>query len=760
MLHPYRWSPCAALFIAATCSFPLTPALRADGLEGGGPPPKEFPGGLEEEPEVPAFPTLPPAENPPERSGPLLIYFEGPQVLEGDLLWSLYNTRFQIRADTRQLSSSTNIHNITWAGNNFPGDFPLDGTIFRPYAGPSDFAQQVINRIHEAYKVTASVWPIDKPKEHGFQLIGPNADDSPWRDVDNPRDYITFGGSQFAITLASATAAATGDTITSTDLATFATNGPPDWAPDGTHAKGDVVVAGSAGLPFVALNAGTSVSPTDPIQPDFSLGGAVVDGSITWQEIDNIGRIMLQGFSNPANNGLFKVKRRPSHSQIKVYRLGAGGDPAHLANETSTNAKLHYQFAPSLWHANGRVGSDVIALANFQAMKAALDDPFVDLDADISRTFTHYVEDDESTPDVKPVSERWFLFDLVNWTTDGLWQRYAADPRMSNTTVDGLYTANQLLDRAGSVMFSGVLPAPDLSALPWSPRAQTLRAWQWVNTRASQNIISENRFQPFKAIFGEIPCGNWNMGATSGDPAARLIIEPHGGESSTGIAIDNYAGSAQWNMSIPGMYGGVLGDYRGYDLVNIAYFEGDSIHWSCEKYWTEEAQLQGVNTSTTALHSVARHFQIGETALREYAASIKRNYGYAHQVMPSLEMAPEIIGVSNLTDRQWILVHLSRELSKAYLDGLIDSVWAFDPDYAKDTAAAAAERAAWYTLSSQVFRLTTQPTDYDFDRVKTINDVYAFLDAWFASDPISDFNKDDVLNPQDLFDFLDAWMAP
>ncbi len=49
----------------------------------------------------------------------------------------------------------------------------------------------------------------------------------------------------------------------------------------------------------------------------------------------------------------------------------------------------------------------------------------------------------------------------------------------------------------------------------------------------------------------------------------------------------------------------------------------------------------------------------------------------------------------------------------------------------------------------------------DFDGVNglTIQDIFAFLNAWFAGDPRADFNGVNGLSVQDIFDFLNAWFA-
>ena len=49
----------------------------------------------------------------------------------------------------------------------------------------------------------------------------------------------------------------------------------------------------------------------------------------------------------------------------------------------------------------------------------------------------------------------------------------------------------------------------------------------------------------------------------------------------------------------------------------------------------------------------------------------------------------------------------------------------------------------------------------DFNGVGGLNtqDIFDFLNAWFAVDPRADFNHVNGLNTQDIFDFLAAWFA-
>lgn len=55
------------------------------------------------------------------------------------------------------------------------------------------------------------------------------------------------------------------------------------------------------------------------------------------------------------------------------------------------------------------------------------------------------------------------------------------------------------------------------------------------------------------------------------------------------------------------------------------------------------------------------------------------------------------------------------------------------------------------------------PTDYDGDGTNAVNDIFAYLNAWFAgdrnADPRSDFNLSGTFEAADIFLFLNAWFA-
>ena len=40
-----------------------------------------------------------------------------------------------------------------------------------------------------------------------------------------------------------------------------------------------------------------------------------------------------------------------------------------------------------------------------------------------------------------------------------------------------------------------------------------------------------------------------------------------------------------------------------------------------------------------------------------------------------------------------------------------------------------------------------------------MQDIFAFLNAWFAGDPRTDYNHNGALSVQDIFDFIAAWFA-
>jgi hypothetical protein len=51
------------------------------------------------------------------------------------------------------------------------------------------------------------------------------------------------------------------------------------------------------------------------------------------------------------------------------------------------------------------------------------------------------------------------------------------------------------------------------------------------------------------------------------------------------------------------------------------------------------------------------------------------------------------------------------------------------------------------------------PADYDGSGMLSPQDIFAFLNSWFAGESRADFNGDGTLAVADIFDFLNAWFA-
>jgi hypothetical protein len=51
------------------------------------------------------------------------------------------------------------------------------------------------------------------------------------------------------------------------------------------------------------------------------------------------------------------------------------------------------------------------------------------------------------------------------------------------------------------------------------------------------------------------------------------------------------------------------------------------------------------------------------------------------------------------------------------------------------------------------------PADFNGSGGVNVQDIFAFLAAWFAADARADFNGVNGINITDIFSFLDAWFA-
>lgn len=63
------------------------------------------------------------------------------------------------------------------------------------------------------------------------------------------------------------------------------------------------------------------------------------------------------------------------------------------------------------------------------------------------------------------------------------------------------------------------------------------------------------------------------------------------------------------------------------------------------------------------------------------------------------------------------------------------------------------------STAQQVWYIDTCVADFDASGAVTIDDLFAFLAAWFAQDPHADTNASGDLTPTDIFSFIAAWFA-
>jgi hypothetical protein len=61
------------------------------------------------------------------------------------------------------------------------------------------------------------------------------------------------------------------------------------------------------------------------------------------------------------------------------------------------------------------------------------------------------------------------------------------------------------------------------------------------------------------------------------------------------------------------------------------------------------------------------------------------------------------------------------------------------------------------TSESVVFRYC--PGDLDCSGVITFNDLFGFLNAWFANDPAADFDANQTLSISDIYSYIGAWFS-
>jgi hypothetical protein len=64
-----------------------------------------------------------------------------------------------------------------------------------------------------------------------------------------------------------------------------------------------------------------------------------------------------------------------------------------------------------------------------------------------------------------------------------------------------------------------------------------------------------------------------------------------------------------------------------------------------------------------------------------------------------------------------------------------------------------------YRIDVQVAPATACAVDFNGDGILGVQDIFDFLNAWFADDPRADFNGVNGLEVEDVFDYLNAWFV-
>ena len=173
------------------------------------------------------------------------------------------------------------------------------------------------------------------------------------------------------------------------------------------------------------------------------------------------------------------------------------------------------------------------------------------------------------------------------------------------------------------------------------------------------------------------------------------------------------------------MTGGYV--YRGCAMPSMrgTYFFGD---WG-GKVWTgvrSGAALTNVVNRTTELAAPGTMVSFGEDALGElYFVNWSSTAGAVYKIEPRTLDGPDCNG-NGKPDACDIATGFSRDLNG---NGIPDEC--------------------------------ESPCIADFNQIGglTIQDIFDFLAAWFASDPRGDFNGANGITTQDIFDFLGAWFA-
>jgi hypothetical protein len=185
----------------------------------------------------------------------------------------------------------------------------------------------------------------------------------------------------------------------------------------------------------------------------------------------------------------------------------------------------------------------------------------------------------------------------------------------------------------------------------------------------------------------------------------------------------------------------------------------------------EHFRAQVVNNDPTSSLSFGQIFLFDAQG---YGVSFAHTYLYNQQYISSQFVQPRGAGVYYLAVAPRTMMPVDSTDDAPCVD--CHSIWYYNwqvgqLEAAPDGPAAGNPVMGWSRFLdgdvTQCLRYTLALTgvcafchaDFNASGQLSVQDIFDFLNAWFAGDPRSDYNEDGTVAVQDIFDFLNAWFA-
>jgi hypothetical protein len=237
-------------------------------------------------------------------------------------------------------------------------------------------------------------------------------------------------------------------------------------------------------------------------------------------------------------------------------------------------------------------------------------------------------------------------------------------------------------------------------------------------------------------------------------------------------------------------WGTVAADLRNIGRVDIVETNG----WQGSNYGGEflaDATCVFLNTSTGTFASAAAACGVSHAGLGRGMVTLDYDRDGREDVIIATNGGPLTLYRNDSAPANWVSVALTTRASQGLApngygahvvvttNGVDQHRWItgaqsflsqseLSAHFGLGTAAIARVRVEWPdgrvsvrtgVLANQSITISSCPGDANADGRLGVDDIFAFINTWFAAASGADFNADGVIAVQDIFEFLNAWFG-